>query len=78
MHLICRRALFRTHLTRALSNLDKKDDVKSFVIKREITRKSGKTYTKAPKIQRYVNLERLDADLVAASSLPCACRGSVT
>lgn len=36
---------------RKFFNLDKKDDVRSFVIKREVTTKAGKTYTKAPKIQ---------------------------
>ena len=36
---------------RKFFNLDKKDDVRAFVIKREVTRQSGKTYTKSPKIQ---------------------------
>ncbi|ORY28498.1 putative 40s ribosomal protein s6-b [Naematelia encephala] len=44
---------------RKFFGLDKQDDVRSFVIKREITRKSGKTYTKAPKIQRLVTPMRL-------------------
>jgi small subunit ribosomal protein S6e len=44
---------------RRFFNLDKKDDVRSFVIAREVTRKSGKTYTKRPAIQRLVTPQRL-------------------
>ncbi|ORX40099.1 putative 40s ribosomal protein s6-b [Kockovaella imperatae] len=44
---------------RKFFNLDKKDDVRAFVIKREVTRASGKTYTKSPKIQRLVTPMRL-------------------
>ncbi|KAL7423104.1 40S ribosomal protein S6 [Cryptotrichosporon argae] len=40
-------------------NLDKKDDVRAFVVRREVTGKNGKTYTKAPKIQRLVTPQRL-------------------
>ena len=53
--------------------------MKSFVIKREITRKSGKTYTKAPKIQRSVKSYPVRDVLIlyTASSLLCVCRGNV-
>lgn len=44
---------------RRFFNLDKKDDVRSFVIAREVTTKAGKTYTKRPKIQRLVTPQRL-------------------
>lgn len=37
---------------RKFFNLSKEDDVTKFVIRREVTTKAGKTYTKAPKIQR--------------------------
>ncbi|PGG98613.1 40S ribosomal protein S6-B [Blastomyces parvus] len=39
--------------------LDKKDDVRKFVIRRTVTGKNGKEYTKAPKIQRLVTPQRL-------------------
>ncbi|KAK1925558.1 putative 40s ribosomal protein s6-b [Papiliotrema laurentii] len=44
---------------RKFFNLSKEDDVRKFVIRREVTTKSGKTYTKAPKIQRLVTPLRL-------------------
>ncbi|GAA6038672.1 hypothetical protein JCM8097_002337 [Rhodosporidiobolus ruineniae] len=46
---------------RRFFNLDKSDDVRKFVIRREVPSKKeeGKTYTKAPKIQRLVTPERL-------------------
>merc|ERR1712228_895225 len=39
---------------RKLFNLTKEDDVRQYVIRREVKTKAGKTYTKAPKIQRLV------------------------
>merc|ERR1712147_546428 len=39
---------------RKLFGLDKKDDVRKFVVRREVTTKSGKVKSKAPKIQRLV------------------------
>lgn len=39
--------------------LDKKDDVRKYVVKREITREGKKTLTKAPKIQRLITPARL-------------------
>jgi len=46
---------------RRFFNLDKKDDVRKFVIRREVVPKKegAKPYTKAPKIQRLVTPERL-------------------
>jgi small subunit ribosomal protein S6e len=46
---------------RRFFNLDKTDDVRKFVIRREVTSKTegAKPYTKAPKIQRLVTPERL-------------------
>ncbi|ORY86855.1 40S ribosomal protein S6 [Protomyces lactucae-debilis] len=44
---------------RAFFNLSKEDDVRKFVIRREITKEGKKTYTKAPKIQRLVTPQRL-------------------
>merc|ERR1719434_156612 len=46
---------------RRFFNLDKSDDVRKFVIKREVVPKKegAKPYTKAPKIQRLVTPERL-------------------
>jgi len=46
---------------RRFFNLDKKDDVRKFVIRREVVSKKegAKPYTKAPKIQRLVTPERL-------------------
>ncbi|OQD68628.1 hypothetical protein PENDEC_c033G00777 [Penicillium decumbens] len=43
---------------RRFFGLDKKDDVRKFVIRRTIS-KDGKEYTKAPKIQRLVTPQRL-------------------
>ncbi|XP_021339546.1 40S ribosomal protein S6-like, partial [Mizuhopecten yessoensis] len=39
---------------RKMFNLSKEDDVRQYVIRREVTAKNGKKYTKAPKIQRLV------------------------
>jgi small subunit ribosomal protein S6e len=39
---------------RKMFNLSKEDDVRQYVIRREVTGKNGKKYTKAPKIQRLV------------------------
>jgi len=39
---------------RKLFNLTKADDVRKYVVQREVTRKSGKTYVKRAKIQRLV------------------------
>jgi len=44
----------RASKLRKFFNLTKDDDVRKWVIKRELTGKNGKTYTKAPKIQRLV------------------------
>ncbi|KAL2365798.1 hypothetical protein RJZ56_001253 [Blastomyces dermatitidis] len=44
---------------RSFFGLDKKDDVRKFVIRRTVTGKNGKEYTKAPKIQRLVTPQRL-------------------
>jgi small subunit ribosomal protein S6e len=44
---------------RAFFNLSKEDDVRKFVIRREISKEGKKTYTKAPKIQRLVTPQRL-------------------
>ena len=44
---------------RRFFNLSKDDDVRKFVIRREVTQKNGKTTTKAPKIQRLVTPIRL-------------------
>jgi small subunit ribosomal protein S6e len=44
----------RASKIRKLFNLDKSDDVRKFVIKREVTHKNGKKKLKAPKIQRLV------------------------
>ncbi|CAK9781026.1 40s ribosomal protein s6-b [Cutaneotrichosporon oleaginosum] len=44
---------------RRFFNLSKEDDVRQYVVRREVTTKSGKTYTKAPKIQRLVTPQRL-------------------
>jgi small subunit ribosomal protein S6e len=37
---------------RKFFGLSKEDDVRKFVIRREVTQKNGKTTTKAPAIQR--------------------------
>merc|ERR1712054_141614 len=39
---------------RKLFNLTDEDDVRKFVVRRSVTTKGGKTYSKAPKIQRLV------------------------
>lgn len=44
---------------RRFFNLSKEDDVRQYVVRREVTTKAGKTYTKAPKIQRLVTPQRL-------------------
>jgi small subunit ribosomal protein S6e len=44
---------------RKLFNLTKKDDVRAYVIKRQITKDGKKPYFKSPKIQRLVTPERL-------------------
>ncbi|KAI5305233.1 hypothetical protein KEM56_004949 [Ascosphaera pollenicola] len=44
---------------RRFFGLDKKDDVRKFVIRRTITREGKSDYTKAPKIQRLVTPQRL-------------------
>jgi len=49
----------RASRIRKLFNLEKKDDVKKYVIRRTITRDGKKPYNKAPKIQRLVTPQRL-------------------
>ena len=44
----------RANKIRKLFNLEKTDDVRGYVIARKVTRKSGKEYRKAPKIQRLI------------------------
>ena len=44
----------RANKIRKLFNLEKTDDVRQYVIARKVTRKSGKEYRKAPKIQRLI------------------------
>jgi small subunit ribosomal protein S6e len=44
----------RANKIRKLFNLTKEDDVRKYVIRREVTSKAGKVTTKAPKIQRLV------------------------
>uniref|UniRef100_A0A7S3FZ54 40S ribosomal protein S6 n=1 Tax=Palpitomonas bilix TaxID=652834 RepID=A0A7S3FZ54_9EUKA len=44
----------RASKIRKLFNLNKEDDVRKYVIRREITKEGKKPYTKAPKIQRLV------------------------
>jgi small subunit ribosomal protein S6e len=44
---------------RRFFGLDKKDDVRKFVIRRTVTREGKQDYTKAPKIQRLVTPQRL-------------------
>merc|ERR1719247_3084993 len=44
----------RANKIRTLWGMDKDDDVRKGVVRRKITTKGGKTYTKAPKIQRLV------------------------
>ncbi|KAL6945044.1 Protein component of the small (40S) ribosomal subunit [Hanseniaspora vineae] len=48
----------RANHIRKFFGLSKEDDVRDFVIRREVT-KGDKTYTKAPKIQRLVTPQRL-------------------
>lgn len=49
----------RASKIRKFFNLSKEDDVRKFVIRREITKEGKKTYTKAPKIQRLVTPQTL-------------------
>jgi len=49
----------RASRIRKLFNLEKADDVKKFVIRRQITKGEKKPYFKAPKIQRLVTPQRL-------------------
>lgn len=51
----------RANHIRKFFNLTKKDDVRQFVVRREVTGKkeSAKPYTKAPKIQRLITGQRL-------------------
>jgi small subunit ribosomal protein S6e len=44
---------------RRFFNLSKEDDVRAYVVRREVETKAGKKYTKAPKIQRLVTPQRL-------------------
>ncbi|KAL1959537.1 hypothetical protein VTO42DRAFT_1982 [Malbranchea cinnamomea] len=49
----------RANNIRKFFGLDKKDDVRKFVIRRTVTREGKPDYTKAPKIQRLVTPQRL-------------------
>jgi len=49
----------RASRIRKLFNLDKEDDVKKYVIRRQIVKDGKKPYFKAPKIQRLVTPQRL-------------------
>merc|ERR1712093_764802 len=49
----------RVNKIRKLFNLESKDDVRRFVVRREVTTKGGKTYKKAPKIQRLITPQQL-------------------
>jgi len=49
----------RASRIRRLFNLSKEDDVRQYVVRRQVTTKSGKTFTKAPKVQRLVTPERI-------------------
>merc|ERR1711903_267921 len=49
----------RANKIRKLWGMDKEDDVRQGVVRRKITTKGGKEYTKAPKIQRLVTPQRL-------------------
>jgi len=49
----------RASKIRKLFNLDKKDDVRQYVIRRQIVKEGKKPITKAPKIQRLVTPQRL-------------------
>merc|ERR1711990_1097921 len=44
---------------RKLFDLNKEDDVRKFVVRRAVTTKNGKEYSKAPKIQRLVTSNQL-------------------
>ncbi|GMM36435.1 ribosomal 40S subunit protein S6B [Saccharomycopsis crataegensis] len=49
----------RANHIRKFYGLTKDDDVRQFVVRREVTGKNGRTYTKAPKIQRLVTPQTL-------------------
>lgn len=49
----------RASKIRKLFNLGKDDDVRKYVIRRKVTTAAGKTYEKAPKIQRLVTAQTL-------------------
>jgi len=49
----------RASRIRKLFNLTKEDDVRQYVIRRQIVRDGKKPYTKAPKIQRLITPQRL-------------------
>ena len=49
----------RASKIRRLFNLSKDDDVRKYVVRREITKEGKKPYSKAPKIQRLVTPQRL-------------------
>ena len=49
----------RANKIRKLFNLEKTDDVCAYVIARKVTRKSGKEYRKAPKVQRLSTIRLL-------------------
>merc|ERR1712072_179825 len=49
----------RANKIRKLWGFDKDEDVRKGVVRRKITTKNGKEYTKAPKIQRLVTPQRL-------------------
>merc|ERR1711981_1092807 len=49
----------RVNKIRKLFNLESKDDVRRFVVRRVVTTKGGKTYKKAPKIQRLITPQQL-------------------
>jgi small subunit ribosomal protein S6e len=49
----------RASKIKSLFNLSKEDDVRKYVIRRQIVKKDGKSYYKAPKIQRLITPQRL-------------------
>ncbi|CAN3372078.1 hypothetical protein DIURU_000382 [Diutina rugosa] len=49
----------RANNIRKFFGLTKEDDVRQFVVRREVTGKNGRTYTKAPKIQRLITPQTL-------------------
>lgn len=49
----------RANNIRKFYGLSKEDDVRDYVVRREVTGKNGRTYTKAPKIQRLITPEVL-------------------